>query len=115
MGLDDLVRTLCPATIKKVDQEDQSLLLYLRMPIFVYILKSLKDGSYYVGSTQNLDARLKHHNQVGTQYTKQKRPWELVYKEEHPDRSSAMKREYAIKKSGGKQFIESLVKKSRHD
>ena len=83
------------------------------MPIFVYILRSLKDGSYYVGSTQDLDARLQHHNQVGTQYTKQKRPWELVYSEEHPDRSSAMKRDHAIKKSGGKQFIESLVRTSR--
>mgnify|MGYP000361939083 CR=1 FL=1 len=83
------------------------------MPIFVYILKSLKDGSYYVGSTQNVESRVKHHNQTGTQYTKQKRPWELVYSEEHADRSSAMQREYAIKKKGGKKFIESLIKKSR--
>ncbi|MCD6295612.1 MAG: GIY-YIG nuclease family protein [Deltaproteobacteria bacterium] len=28
------------------------------MPHFVYILQSQKDGSYYVGSTQNLDSRL---------------------------------------------------------
>ena len=83
------------------------------MPIFVYILRSLKDGSYYVGSTQDLESRLEHHNQIGTQYTKQKRPWELVYHEEHPDRSSAMKREYEIKKRGGKKFVESLIKKSR--
>ena len=83
------------------------------MPVFVYILRSLKDGSYYIGSTQDVDARLKHHNQTGTQYTKQKRPWELVYQEEHPDRSSAMKREYAIKKRGGRKFIESLAKTSR--
>ncbi|MBN1253940.1 MAG: GIY-YIG nuclease family protein [Deltaproteobacteria bacterium] len=85
------------------------------MPIFVYILRSLKDESYYVGTTQELESRLKYHNQIGTQYTKQKRPWELVYSEEHPDRSSAMKREYAIKKRGGKKFIESLAKMSRPD
>jgi putative endonuclease len=86
----------------------------LRMPVFVYILRSLKDGSYYVGTTQDVDSRVKHHNEVGTQYTKQKRPWELVYTEEHPDRSTAMQREYAIKKrGGGRQFIESLIKKSR--
>jgi len=84
----------------------------LGMPVFVYILRSLKDGTYYVGSAQDVDSRIKHHNQVGTQYTKQKRPWELVYTEEHPDRSSAMQREYAIKKHGGRQFIESLIKKS---
>ncbi|OGP86053.1 MAG: hypothetical protein A2Z08_07145 [Deltaproteobacteria bacterium RBG_16_54_11] len=83
------------------------------MPVFVYILRSLKDGSYYVGSTQDLEPRLKHHNEVGTQYTKQKRPWELVYTEEHPDRSSAMKREYVIKRRGGRRFIESLIKSTR--
>jgi putative endonuclease len=85
------------------------------MSIFVYILRSLKDGTYYIGSTQDVDARLKHHNEVGTQYTKQKRPWELVYSEEHPDRSSAMKREYAIKKRGARQFLESLNKTPRPD
>jgi putative endonuclease len=83
------------------------------MPVFVYILKSLKDGTYYVGSTQDVESRVKHHNQTGTQYTKQKRPWELVYTEEHPDRSTAMQREYAIKKGGGKKFIEAFLKKSR--
>jgi putative endonuclease len=83
------------------------------MPVFVYILKSLKDGSYYVGSTQDVEARVKHHNQTGTQYTKQKRPWELVYREEHSDRSSAMQKEYAIKKRGAGKFIASLSKKPR--
>jgi putative endonuclease len=85
------------------------------MLVFVYILRSLKDGTYYIGSTQDVDERLKHHNQVGTQYTKQKKPWELVYQEEHPDRSSAMKREYAIKKRGAKQFLESLAKTTLPD
>jgi putative endonuclease len=82
------------------------------MPVFVYILRSLKDGSYYVGTTQEVDSRVKYHNQVGTQYTKQKRPWELVYTEEHLNRSSAMKREYRIKRRGARQFIESLIKAS---
>lgn len=104
---------IIPPEVKGIDHVGPSPLLYLHMAFFVYILRSLKDGSYYVGSTQDLEPRLKHHNEVGTQYTKQKRPWELVYTEEHPDRSSAMQREYAIKKHGGKQFIESLIKKSR--
>jgi putative endonuclease len=103
-----------PPGNKGVDPSGQSL-LYLGMPVFVYILRSLKDGTYYIGSTQDIESRLKHHNRVGTQYTKQKRPWELVYKEEQPDRSSAMKREYAIKKRGAKQFLESVAKTSRSD
>ena len=33
------------------------------MSYHVYIIKSLKDGSYYVGSTQNLAKRMERHNQ----------------------------------------------------
>ncbi|MCD4716062.1 MAG: GIY-YIG nuclease family protein [Desulfobacterales bacterium] len=83
------------------------------MPYFVYILQSLKDGSYYVGSTQDLDSRLERHNQGRSQYTKPKRPWRLAYFEEHPDRSSAVKRENQIKRRKDKGFIEALIRTSR--
>ncbi|MBW1641779.1 MAG: GIY-YIG nuclease family protein, partial [Deltaproteobacteria bacterium] len=58
------------------------------------ILRSFKDGTYYVGSTQDLESRIERYNQDRTKYTKPKRRWELVYPEEHPDRSSAVKREF---------------------
>ena len=83
------------------------------MPHYVYILKSLKDGTFYVGSTQDLSERLNRHNQGRTKYTKPKRPWELVYHEEHPDRSSAVKRELEIKTRKSKRFIEKLLRTSR--
>jgi len=79
------------------------------MKYFVYIIESLKDGSYYVGSTQNLNERMERHNQERSTYTKSKRPWELVYTEEHPDRSSAMKREKEMKSKKSKEYIEHLV------
>jgi len=44
------------------------------MPYFVYILQSIKDKTYYVGSTQDLDSRLERHNQGRVAYTKPKRP-----------------------------------------
>ena len=84
------------------------------MPYYIYILQSRLDGSYYVGSTQDIISRLDRHNQGRSQYTKAKRPWKLVYSEEHPDRSSAVKRENQIKRRKDKQFIETLVKRSRH-
>ena len=80
------------------------------MPYFVYILKSLQNGSYYIGSTNDLEDRFKRHNEGRVSYTKSKRPWELVYSEEHPDRSSVMKRENAIKRRKSAQFIEVLIK-----
>jgi putative endonuclease len=84
--------------------------LFFAMACFVYILKSLKDSSYYVGSANDLVDRLKRHNEGRVSYTKSKRPWRLVFHEEHPDRSSAMKKENAIKSRKSKAYIESLIK-----
>ena len=42
------------------------------MPYYVYILQSEKDGTYYIGSTQDLDERLKRHNEGRSKYTKTK-------------------------------------------
>ena len=80
------------------------------MAYFVYILQSLKDGSYYIGSTNNLEDRYERHNQGRSQYTKAKRPWKLVYHEEFTDRSSALKRENQIKRQKRKGFIEKLIR-----
>jgi len=71
------------------------------------------DDSFYIGSTQNLDERLARHNQGRSKFTKTKRPWEFVYHEEHPDRSSAVKRELEIKNRKSKKFIEKLLRTSR--
>ena len=81
------------------------------MSYYVYILESLKDKTYYVGSTSNLKDRVERHNQGRVSYTKPRCPWKLVYAEEHPDRSSAAKREYAIKRKKRVEFIEDLIKK----
>ena len=83
------------------------------MAYFIYILRSQKDGSYYVGSTQDIDERLLRHNRGRTNYTRAKRPWELVYSEEFPDRSGAIKREHEIKRRKSKAYIGSLVRTSR--
>jgi predicted GIY-YIG superfamily endonuclease len=45
----------------------------------VYILKSQKDSSYYIGSTGDLKKRLQEHNRGGTKYTSSKIPYELVW------------------------------------
>ena len=44
----------------------------------VYILRSIKyPERYYVGSTHNLENRLKEHNSGASQYSKSYAPWEL--------------------------------------
>jgi len=82
------------------------------MTYFVYIIQSARDSSYYIGSTQDLEERLSRHNQGRSKYTKNKRPWKLVYSEKFSDRSSAVKRENQIKRQKRKEFIEKLFKNS---
>jgi len=83
------------------------------MPYFVYILKSIKEDTYYVGSTQDLDSRLERHNQGRSKYTKAKRPWQLVYREKCQSRAEAMSLERKIKARKSKDYIEALVRTSR--
>ncbi len=86
------------------------------MTFFAYIIKSLKDGTYYIGSTQDLSARLERHNQGRSKYTKSRKPWELVHYEEHPDRSTAMKREGHIKGRKSRDLLNPLSERPvNHD
>lgn len=83
------------------------------MAYYLHIIQSEVDNSFYIGTNQILEERLLRHNQGRSKYTKDKRPWRLVYFEKHIDRSSAMKREYAIKRQKRRGFIESLIKSSQ--
>ncbi len=67
-------------------------------PFYVYILRC-GDGSLYTGIATDVDRRVKEHNAgTGAKYTRSRRPVEAVYREKCPDKSSALKREAAIKK-----------------
>lgn len=80
---------------------------------YTYILKC-KDGTLYTGWTNNIDKRLKDHNDgKGAKYTKVRRPVELVYYEEFELKEEAMKREYAIKQLTRKQKEELVAKQKQ--
>jgi len=68
------------------------------MSYFVYILKC-NDDSLYVGCTNDLDRRIKEHNnsKKGAHYTKLRRPVKLFYKENFDTLTQARKREKEIK------------------
>ena len=64
---------------------------------FVYILEC-KDLSLYTGITTDVERRFKEHKSgAGGAYTGSKEVTRILYTEEHPDRSSALKREAEIK------------------
>ncbi|WP_426359792.1 GIY-YIG nuclease family protein [Pseudocolwellia sp. HL-MZ19] len=77
---------------------------------YVYFLRC-SDNSLYTGITTDLERRLFEHNtsnKLGAKYTRVRRPVELVYSEEQSNRTTASKREYALKKLK-KAAKESLV------
>ncbi len=81
------------------------------MSFFVYIIQSEKDQRFYIGSTGNLEERLKKHNCNGVKSTKFRGPWRLVYKEFFKTRIEATKREKEMKSyKGGNAFKKLIVK-----
>jgi putative endonuclease len=69
----------------------------MRMGYYCYILECA-DGSYYTGWSTDPQRRARQHNRGrGARYTRTHLPVRLVYVEPQPDRSTAMRREQAIK------------------
>ena len=67
------------------------------MTWYVYILRC-GDGTLYTGVTDDPERRLSAHRAGrGAKYTRGRGPLELVYREELPDKASALRREYRIK------------------
>lgn len=65
---------------------------------YVYLLRCA-DGTLYTGFTNDLARRLVAHNAGrGAKYTRGRRPVELVYWESFSNKSSALRRECAIKR-----------------
>ena len=64
---------------------------------YTYIVRC-RDGSLYTGWTNNLEKRIKDHNNGrGAKYTKSRRPVLLAYYEEFATKEEAMRREWEIK------------------
>ncbi len=77
---------------------------------YTYILKSLNNNSYYIGSCNDISKRFNLHNKGLVKSTKPYIPWELKYKEEYKTLSEARKREMQIKSWKKRAAIEKLIK-----
>ena len=64
---------------------------------YLYILKSKRDGNFYIGSTNNLKKRYIEHNSGKVFSTKLRRPLELIYYEAYKIEKDARKRESNLK------------------
>jgi len=75
---------------------------------FVYILK-LKDGKYYIWSTNNLERRTQQHMNGKALATKYMKPIELLYYKEYTTVHEARSVEYHLKKQKDRNQIEKFM------
>ncbi|MBX2992724.1 MAG: GIY-YIG nuclease family protein [Bacteroidetes bacterium] len=76
---------------------------------YVYVLRSLRDGKHYTGSTVNITKRLGEHNAGKTESTRRRRPFVLVYHEEYLTREEAERRERFLKSGKGRQELKEIL------
>jgi len=77
---------------------------------WVYILKSLRDKRFYIGSTTDLKQRLKHHQGGGTPSTKRFGDFRLVLSQEYSTLKEARFIERKLKKLKRHDYIEKMVR-----
>ena len=83
------------------------------MNFYTYILKSKTSGKLYIGQTSNLAKRVKRHNSGGSNYTRGKGPWELIFSMEFSTRAEAVQIERKLKGFKNTERIYDWIK--RHE
>ena len=78
---------------------------------YVYLLRSEKDGRFYIGQTMDIHRRLKEHNEGNVKSTRSCVPWILLGYELYPTRNAARYREYDLKHHSDKKqmWIDQLL------
>ena len=76
----------------------------------VYILYSFQHEKIYIGYTSNLIQRILSHNHSGTKdWTRNYRPWKVIYCEYFTEKAEALKREKALKGGKGREWIHDRI------
>lgn len=79
------------------------------MKYHLYILQSQSTGCYYCGHTDDLERRIRQHNdpdyKLNATTRRFKGSWELVWNEHYRVCGKAMIRERQIRKHGFKRFL----------
>ena len=70
---------------------------------YLYLIRSLKDSSFYIGQTSDLKRRIHEHNKGKTRSIKSKAPFVLVYFEAYQSKSLSIKREIELKTNSFKK------------
>ena len=76
--------------------------------VHVYVLWSASLRKRYVGSSSNVERRLKEHNTGGSRFTKAGKPWVLIHVETFVTITEARRREAELKMGTGRAWLDSL-------
>jgi len=77
---------------------------------FVYILKSLKNNTFYIGSTDDLQRRMEEHKSGKAKYTSNILPVTLVFQKIFSTLLLARRVERWLKRLKDKEVIEDIIK-----
>jgi len=76
---------------------------------YVYILEGINNKKYYIGSTANLEVRLKHHLGGHTPSTKRFGELKLVFSQQYDTLEKARSVERKLKKLKRKDYLERII------
>jgi putative endonuclease len=77
---------------------------------YVYVLRSKKDGGFYVGYSANLRTRIAEHAARAAFATSYRGPWKLIYYEAYLERDDALGRERYLKSGSGRRFLKAQLR-----
>ncbi|UCF82797.1 MAG: GIY-YIG nuclease family protein, partial [Desulfobacteraceae bacterium] len=86
------------------------LMINARSGYYVYVIRSLKDGQLYTGSSGDLKKRVEEHNRGQIQGTKHRAHFELVYYEACQSKYDSFRREKYLKTTYGKRYLKNRLK-----
>ena len=75
----------------------------------VYILQSLKNSRYYIGSTDDMNRRLTQHNKGYVKSTENMRPWKLKAFVKKETLQEARKAELRLKRYKSRVILEKVI------
>ena len=79
---------------------------------YVYVLRSLRDQGFYIGSTHDLKGRFHLHNDGAVRSTRPRRPFELSFYEAYRNEYDAKRREFYLKSTKGRTTLKTMLQKS---
>ncbi|MGZ4161231.1 MAG: GIY-YIG nuclease family protein [Neobacillus sp.] len=79
----------------------------------IFYVLTCTDGSFYGGYTNNLERRIRLHNEgKGAKYTRGRGPVKLTYYRSFDNKSDALKAEYQFKQLSRKKKMEFLIRET---